>query len=170
MTPRLIMLIGPPGVGKKEIAQYIMEIEPDSTFIDYEQIQQRKYSDQESRLRAYLYQLNLALKDEYSIVMCNGYNLTSAAREYVKEHLNFSCQPEAIWIECNYTTTDDNSSQEEIDGMYRLRESPEKWEDFYNILYIMREPDIGISKRDPYILPTKKALKKFIERGANGSS
>lgn len=161
MERKLIMLIGPPSIGKTYLAQTICDNYSDA---DCLYLDERTCEDSDLFYNI----LNIAVSQNLPAIIVEGSFTTVAKRmEFFKRVRNLhQVKVIGVWIEASLSsvlsfnqTKAIPTDETEITRIFNFKVSPMETEPFDEMVYVMRETDVAIRTSDPVIKNVIDVLK-----------
>jgi len=168
---KLIVFMAPPGAGKTELAEYLRSKIDNSIIINKDKFTK---GDTDYSKDLYYQSVNRLLQERDCVIL-DSQNLLYQDRVALFNNIDAANQKDikiiGIWIEVSLKEAnqrnskkpaDKQPSEEEMDFLFKYKISPMPDEPFDNLVYIMRDMDIGMSKSYPYISPISTILDRII--------
>lgn len=151
----LILFMSPPGSGKSELAEYLSKRLDNSIIINKPNFYLQYKSEKD-------YYLNVKkMLETKKYVILDSCNVLLEDRERLFSYLDTdSINIIGIWVEINKNSAKERNAkrllkdqvqEKDIDYLYKYRVSPTFEEPFDDIIYIMWDANIGMSKSYPYL-------------------
>ena len=174
---KLIMFLGTPGMNNMELARYLQVTKyPKSIIIDrYDSW--LKYPNERYNadvVEQDLYTTTKKALTESDVVMVIAPFVLKVDRDnfflYINNYIQEKMEIIGVWVERKYEDLKilrqlrlpyRQVPDETFEYLYRYRESPSASEPFDDIVYITREINTGISKKEPYITDILTALDRI---------
>lgn len=160
----LIILMGPPGAGKTELAEYLHKKHPDSIIINKSEYLKK------DNIKNYYNWVNKNLKEKDYVILDSQSVFYEDRIELFKSIDYKNSKVIGIWIEVSYKESDRRNSYkskeeqltlEEKQKYFKYKISPISNEPFDDIVYIIRDENIGMSISHPYMTTTFGALDRI---------
>lgn len=161
----LIIIMAPPGAGKSELAEYLYKHLNNVVVLNKEKITKEKNKQEYYKI------INKALDDNDWVILDSQTVLYQDRLELFSHLQKENLKIIGIWVEVGKSTANKRNSQkdeknrstkEEIDTLFKYKISPLPNEPFDDLVYIMRDANIGMSKSYPYMASTFATLDRII--------
>lgn len=163
----LIIIMAPPGAGKSELANYLHKKHSNSIIVNKTNFTKENIAHAE----ALYYQTINSLLQEWDYVILDSQTVLYQDRIDLFNHLNLdNIRVIGIWVESSKQKAyyrnaqkpiEDRPSEKEIELLYKYKVSPMPEEPFDDLVYIMRDANIGMSKSYPYMASTFETLDRI---------
>lgn len=164
----LVILMAPPGAGKHELAEYLHSRHENSIIINKNNFVKNGL---ESAATAYYHTVDRWLREDDAYVIIDSHTVLYQDRMELFRNLNLNgVKVIGVWIEASRREADRRNarkpkdmqpSQEEVDLLFKYKISPMPEEPFDDLVYIMRDADVAMSKSYPYITTALGALDRI---------
>lgn len=157
----LIIIMAPPGAGKSELAEYLYNKNNNSIIIN-----RNNFEDSIT-----YYQTINKFLGRKKIVILDSHTVLYQDRMELFDNLKLEdTKIIGIWVEVSKKEAKERNikkplkeqfTSEELDFLFKYKISPMPNEPFDDLIYIMRDADVGMSKSYPYIASTFETLDRI---------
>lgn len=164
---KLIVFMGPSGVGKTKLVQYLAEKHPGASIVTKQNIDINCHSN---ATQEYYNTLNKMLsKNNY--VIADGHHVFKHDRDELFAAIDKTdLYIIGVWVENSWQNIVDNNNhkskieqlnEKDLEYLFKYRSSPTEDEIFNDIIYLMLNAGIGMSKTQPYLSDIYSTLDKI---------
>lgn len=161
---KLVIIMAPPGAGKSELANYIHQNHANSIIVNKNNFTK---GDLYTSELIYYQTINRLLKEQDYVIL-DSQTVLYQDRAELFSHLNLNeVKVIGVWVETSRREADYRNSQKpkderptekEMDFYFKYKMSPMPEEPFDDLIYIMRDANVGMSKSYPYLGSTLETL------------
>lgn len=164
----LVILMAPPGAGKTELAEYLRSRHNNAIIVNKSNFVKEGLDSAE---RMYYHTIDRLLKENDAYVIVDSQAVLYQDRIELFKNLSLKdVKVIGVWIEVSRREAnrrndlkfkDMRADDKEMDFLFKYKISPMPEEPFNELIYIMRDADVAMSKSYPYLTTTLGVLDRI---------